>query len=473
MVIKIQWLTATFLWIYIFYRAVSIGITQDEAYSYFLVKTNYWRAMPGSLNTHWLNTLGMRLFLWLPGADHVWKLRMLSILSWWLYSFSAIKLSTIFKNKFIGLAFFLAAMLNPFLIFYFSLGRGYAMACALSLFSLWQAFRAIHLQEMEPADWIKVFLPASIAVCANFSSFYFFIGVSSVYALHLLINKKASILFRPTALKLKFLIVATSIFASFSLLFIRYHTKDFEGSETSDLINSLFYSQIRYGSYVTASTNLIALGLILFIVLTIFAFISCYQYFSSKNLTIGIFSIFVSVVIILCNVVFYLLFKTPFVYGRTGLMFYVVLLPGFFGIVDTLKPNRNFLKFGLNSLMIIIAFVFIINFYKGFNPDYFSEFPVQADTQKGLDYLQGVNASHVGLTPWHFSVFSNYYSKAFPDKYKFSTVLIDENVLNPYIKDCDYLIVTIPDSGKNKLLSSWNLKWYNAATKIMILSKNK
>ena len=69
-VIKVQWLIVTILWIYIFYRAVFISITQDEAYSYFLVKTNYWRAMPGSLNTHWLNTLAMRLFLWLPGADH-------------------------------------------------------------------------------------------------------------------------------------------------------------------------------------------------------------------------------------------------------------------------------------------------------------------------------------------------------------------------------------------------------------------
>lgn len=42
---------ATLLWCYIICQAFSISVTQDEAYSYLLVKTDYWRAMPGSANT--------------------------------------------------------------------------------------------------------------------------------------------------------------------------------------------------------------------------------------------------------------------------------------------------------------------------------------------------------------------------------------------------------------------------------------
>jgi hypothetical protein len=462
----------TVLWAYILYRAVFIGITQDESYSYFLVKTNYWRAMPGSLNTHWLNTLAMKLFLWLPGPDHLWKLRILSVLSWWLYSYSAIKLSAQFKHKLIGFTFFLAAVLNPFLIFFFSLGRGYAVACAFLLFSISQAYRTIYNRAIDPVSWMKVFLPASIAVLANFSSFYFFIGITVVYIFHLLANKKTSVLFDPSAYSWKFLITGTSLFAAFSLLFIRYHTKEFEGSESSDLIDSLFGSQIRYGSHLTTGMNVFPLGLILFMIMIILTIISCNQYFKSKTMTVGIFTILVSGVIILCSILFYLVFRTPFLYGRTGLIFYVTLLPGFFGIVDSWEPGRKSAGIGLQFLMIFIGVIYLFNFYKGFYLNYFYEWPVQTDTQRSLDYVQRVNARQVGLTSWHFSVFNHYYSRAYPEKYSFHSIIIDEKKIpNPDIDKCDYLIVTIPDSGKNTLTNNLNIIWTDSATRTMILSK--
>jgi hypothetical protein len=472
MIVKVQWVVVTILWVYIFYRAVFIGITQDEAYSYFLVKTNNWHAMPGSLNTHWLNTLALRLILWLPGADHIWKLRMLSVLSWWLYSYSAIKLSNIFNNKFIGLAFFFVSVLNPFLIFYFSLGRGYALACALLFFCFWRAFQTLQYREIKPVGWLKVFLPASMAVLANFSSFYFFIGVTIAYLLHVLVNKKKFILFEESALRLKFLVIGTSIFAACSLLFIRYHTNEFEGSETADLMTSLIGSQIKQGSYINFGFSIFLLASILFVVFMIFVLISSYLYFTSKVMTIGIFSILVSAVIVLCNIVFYLLFHSPFEYGRTGLIFYVAVLPGFFGTLDAWGRERKFVKYGLNTAAIFIGFLFIFNFYKGFSPDFFSEWSFQADTQKGLDYLQKMKARRVGLTLWHFAVFIHYYSKAFPDKYKFIPFMMDDrNLSNAFKYNCDYLMVNISDSVKNALISQWDVQWCSPATHAVILSK--
>ena len=43
-----QLIISLIVWVYIIYRAVLFEITQDEAYSYFLVKTNYWKALPGT-----------------------------------------------------------------------------------------------------------------------------------------------------------------------------------------------------------------------------------------------------------------------------------------------------------------------------------------------------------------------------------------------------------------------------------------
>ena len=181
-----QLIISLIVWVYIIYRAVLFEITQDEAYSYFLVKTNYWKALPGTYNTHWLNTLSTKIFLLLPGEDNVWKLRMLSILSWPVFALSIIKLCRRFDNRIIGWLFFFVCILNPYLVLYFSLERGYAVACALLVFSLWQTGKLIDLQEIHPQKWMRVFLPAALSVLGNFSLLYFFIGLVAVYMDHLI-----------------------------------------------------------------------------------------------------------------------------------------------------------------------------------------------------------------------------------------------------------------------------------------------
>src|SRR5688500_7197008 len=81
------------LWVYIIYRAAAIPITEDEAHSYLLIKTDNWRQMAGTANTHWLNSLVAKIFISLPGADAMWKIRFLSIITWPLYAYGSLKIS--------------------------------------------------------------------------------------------------------------------------------------------------------------------------------------------------------------------------------------------------------------------------------------------------------------------------------------------------------------------------------------------
>src|SRR3954464_58162 len=92
----IQIVILLLLWIYIVYRATFLPITQDEAYSYLLIKTENWRQMTGTPNTHWLNSLFAKVFISLPGFDSMWKIRMLSMISWILYGYSTFKISSTF-----------------------------------------------------------------------------------------------------------------------------------------------------------------------------------------------------------------------------------------------------------------------------------------------------------------------------------------------------------------------------------------
>jgi len=468
---RIQWTIVALLWIYIVYRAVFFAITEDEAYSYFLLKTNYWRALPGTANTHWLNTFFMRLFMWLPGADRPYKLRILSVCSWWVYAAAVIKLSDLFKNKWIGMAFFAAAILNPFLLLYFSLSRGYSTACAFAMLSLWQSALVIQKGEWRPAGWVPVFISASVAVLANFSFFYFFIGVTAAYLFHLFLRGDLRWLRERSARRWLILTGGTFLFAIGCLLFIKFRSKELEFVEYPDLVRSSFGSLVKESLWYDASSApAMWMGALIFISLIFFSLISFYLYFRSGKITNSIFSLNVLVVIILSEVVFNMLFKTSFLYGRKALVIYVTLLPGVFGMMDkgSLKmfDGSRVVRVVMGLMIVVLCF----NFYKRFNTKYFYELPIQADTEKCLDYLVHSNARNVGLGFYQRDVFVFYYSEAYPGRYGFRYQLVTESDLKNDPR-FDHLLLSVPSDGKTGDLSRWRTELYYPATGAMVLGK--
>ncbi len=472
-VAKVQWLVVALLWVYIVYRACSFAITQDEAYSYFLVKTNYWRALPGTANTHWLNTLFIRLFLWLPGGDHPYKLRMLSMVCWWLFAASVIGLSRLFQNKWVGMAFFAAAILNPYLLFYFSLSRGYAAGCAFAMLSLWQAALLIQKEDWRPARWLRVVVPASVAVLANFSFFYFFIGVTSVYFFHLFLTGHLRYLRERSARKWWLLTGVTFVFATGCLVFIKFHSRDLEFVEYPDLIRASFGSLMRYSLYYGASrAPAMLLGMLLFAALILFSSVAGYRWLRQKKMTIGNFSMVVFVVILLLDLVLHALFGVSFLYGRTALVIYVTILSGVFGIIDDASISLRRIKRATPVTMGSFALLLMINFLLRFNIIYFSEWPVQTDTERCLDYLRDANAKKVGMGLWHRDVYIHYYSVAFPGKYSFEVRLVmAKDLRNGSAAICDHLLLTLPDDEENGDLRAWNVEFAYPYSRTLVLAR--
>src|SRR5689334_13012337 len=107
---RVQIAIVFLLWCYIAYRAFCISITQDEAHTYLLVKTNNWRQALGTTNTHWLNSFFIKLFLLLPGPDRLWKIRTFPVLCWMIYSYATIRLGSYFKDQWMGFGFFTVAV---------------------------------------------------------------------------------------------------------------------------------------------------------------------------------------------------------------------------------------------------------------------------------------------------------------------------------------------------------------------------
>ncbi|WP_315821725.1 hypothetical protein [Paraflavitalea speifideaquila] len=68
------------LWGFVWIHAFSMDMTHDEAYSFRLIKTNYFIALFGTANTHWLNSFFLEIFNRVFGDGPGW-LRLHSVLA--------------------------------------------------------------------------------------------------------------------------------------------------------------------------------------------------------------------------------------------------------------------------------------------------------------------------------------------------------------------------------------------------------
>lgn len=419
--IILLWVISGILWCYIFYRAVALPITHDEGYSYYLVKTNYWRAMPGTANNHWLTTLSMRIFLWFPGNDDPWKLRMLSVLCWPLFAFCVIQIVKNFFNKWLGIAFYAAAMFNPYLIFYFSLGRGYAPGCAFAMVCIWLAEKAIRKHPFAPAVWVPAFFAGSLAVLANFTCFYFYIAFTGAYLFHLLWNRQLQQLFKREAIRWWIVVGGTFIFAVAQLVFINIKEGFSAGSE-GEMINSIFGSLLAKSIQVDFQiSNYQPLAIMVFTILLVGVVISCFHYFKTRKLTVAFLMLLTAGGIVLLNLVLHVMFNTLFMLERTALIIYVPLVYGLIKLPDGLAivQRAKALRMAVIFVACLLVAGYSWNLYKSYSPRYFREFTEETETQEALDTLVSFGARRVGLSAWQYGIHRNYYSMAFPKQYTF------------------------------------------------------
>lgn len=118
---------------YVAWRAYFLSFTHDESLSYtILLGFHQWVGTP---NNHLLNTFLMGIFRYLFG-DSEFVLRLPNVLAFVLYLYAVITILKRLKNSwvfFLGVALLL---LNPYLLDFFSLARGYGLSVGLVTMSL-------------------------------------------------------------------------------------------------------------------------------------------------------------------------------------------------------------------------------------------------------------------------------------------------------------------------------------------------
>ncbi len=227
-------------------RAGKLSITHDESTTYnWFQDTNVFtcfvsRACWPNANNHLLNT-----FLWqesvaLFGVSE-FTLRLPNVLAHALYLFTSIQfLLKINGHSWIVLGGFAAININPYLLDFFSLARGYGLCVGLIMASLY-----FFLKHWQSGHWKWLFCSFAmsfLAVLANFVALNFFVSLWGAVFFTMLFEK--SILHIDWAKQLKLNLIPICVSAILGLLLFRpigYLKGGGEFTFGTDSLNNTFY----------------------------------------------------------------------------------------------------------------------------------------------------------------------------------------------------------------------------------------
>ena len=202
---KIIFGIALFLFAYTAYRALVLSITWDEAFSY-LQFTRHEIFIPEKYeqmhaNNHFLNTwMSIYFIKWFGVSEFV--LRLPALIGHLLFLFFSFKLIKNFvhrtptgENKWLVLVAFLIINLNPYILDFFSLSRGYALSLGLMMTSIYYLY-AYLTNEFKAKYAIYSSLTGTLATLANFVILNYFIvsfGIILLVAGYIFLKNKGKL----------------------------------------------------------------------------------------------------------------------------------------------------------------------------------------------------------------------------------------------------------------------------------------
>ncbi|MBK9254939.1 MAG: hypothetical protein IPM42_05575 [Saprospiraceae bacterium] len=172
---------------FVFYRAFTLSMTHDESSTIFnlenynvftsLFNKNVWL----SANNHWLNSMGIEFFTYFGGYNEI-SIRLSNVLLFPFYALSLyyilLKIKVNYLLMWASLVFFI---LNPILIDFFSLARGYGMGTSFLFIGL--AFYYRYFERLKSVNLIfanLAFILAGLSLFSNVIYFFIFNAASFV-----------------------------------------------------------------------------------------------------------------------------------------------------------------------------------------------------------------------------------------------------------------------------------------------------
>lgn len=431
--------------VYILTKSVTVDMTHDEAYSFYNVKHFWWVETLCTGNTHWFNFAAIKLAV-LCGFEKVWHLRWFTSLSALVFLYVAFLWVKSFSSTSIKFFAFSLLLLNPYMLDYFSLARGYASGIAFQALSLLFLYKA--LQEEKRLFSLLALGFGGLSAIANFNFYYFFVGLSAVYFFQFYFIRGFSFLKKSSFYLDSVYVIGISVVVLKALWFITDCSNDIGSYGGDGFVDSLFSGYVKgwlYGEYVLSKQALIVTDY----VIMAFVFIACvygilrFKKHQKKFYFLGSIILLFMYVLCVVNRVF---LDVLYPVDRTTLMFFPLMALVIVCFINELSRSITF--FNLTSLVLSMALIVI--FFGSPSLDSTYDYKEQIDAKESFEFVELLKAKEVGISGDLFGVYRNYYQLTDDQSFSFKGEYIETN--NPVgldksgsgLKKYDYLILYPP-----------------------------
>lgn len=397
--------------IHVTLRTALVDMTHDEAWSFHNIKNFWYAEFLCTGNSHWFTSIAMQISIWL-GCENVLCLRWFSLLSfivtcifalWWLKSFTSASL------KLIG---FCLLFLNPYLLDYFGLARGYAGGIMFQCLSL--LFFVKGLKNNDRRFLFAALACSAFSAISNYSFVYFFFAFGWIYFFEVHFKTKDFIKNRKFYFDLLFCLFVAFVIVRAFIFIIRCSNDVVGAGEPSFLSMFHVFSDglLYYKVILSKLTKYILSGIFVFAITVS----SLYGVLKRKNHSNALYY-FISVtflIMISAMVINFSCFNVVYPFYRSAQLLF---FPSFMIITYFLNHTLNFRVIKPVALMTSAAL--IINFFLNINFKYTFDYKEQADGKDCFDLVKNLKPQRVGISPEIYGLFANYYQMTDKMKYDF------------------------------------------------------
>ena len=403
-------ITTAALFTYIAARATLLSITHDEALTFDIINGDLIRAT--TPNDHLLNTFlatqSIKLF-----GEKEWALRLPNVLAFLLYSTYTIKLLNRLPNPFFFLCGFLLLHLNPFLIDFFSLARGYGLSIAFMMMAIHYFISIREKQDgisnisLNMSLWASAFA----GVLANFTILVFYLALLTAYYTYVLIEYLQKKRKPRTYLNIVFFALANSAFLAFAIhrtMLLKTQGQLFYGGQT-DFLNDIAKSNFdcllyfaNYGDLAIWAYRLILFTIIIILTYTLWTLIKTKQ---TDIKHIALLLLLTSAITILIHYAQGVLYPTE----RMALFFYPL-----WALATVFCLQETPLKLISYPILTTLAISLTIHFVKSTNLTYCFDWFYDQHTKEVVELLEKRHTPGQTIqlgAHWKFGPAINYYRK--------------------------------------------------------------
>lgn len=364
------------LFVYVILRAYTLGFTIDESKTFtILIGEKQWIL---TANNHWLNTILTYLSYKLFGPSEL-ALRLPNILGFLFYSYYCYKLVVEKSTSIIStIAPILFLMLNPLVIDFFSLARGYGLAMAFFSGSLYYFLR-FYEDPYSNKALVKGIVFSILTIYANYAFIVSIIALHIGYLVRIYSTMPA---FRSIGKQLLFLTFEAIALlpAVFNLLILKNGNQLYYGG-THNIVKDTLFSLFNNTFPIKLVADQNAAILILISVAIIFGLIIKKQN-SLKFLLIILFSV------LLIPVLLHSTLDMKYPLDRTALYWVVIFGVYFHVLLENLIYIKRKNSVYLTGITIYcISFLVVYGFFCTANVSYCQLWKFDADTRSMLEVL--------------------------------------------------------------------------------------